>query len=273
MSDALPLSEPAIESLAKVDMFFVSSSYREKSMGTKVRGGPPGFVRIATNDSSETVLAYPEDSGNRLYQTLGNLDITPKAGLVFPDLDTGSILYITGTTEIIFGRDAATILPRSSLVVKVHAARFVQHGLSFRGAPGERSPYNSPVRFLTLERAQADALAKNDSVAYAKLLAQDMLTPTIARFRFSVSNLGGTGKWKPGQYVAFAFEDELSLGYSHMRDDDPKSLNDDYIRTFTVSSSLGGNLHLLKSREFASSRIDPKHHSDICGMVIPHQSS
>ena len=27
------------------------------------------------------------------------------------------------------------------------------------------------------------------------------------------------------------------MGYSHMRDEDPKSLNDDYIRTFTVSST------------------------------------
>ena len=39
--------------------------------------------------------------------------------------------------------------------------------------------------------------------------------------------------------MALAFEDELSAGYSHMRDDDPKSLNDDFIRTFTVSSSPG----------------------------------
>lgn len=41
----------------------------------------------------------------------------------------------------------------------------------------------------------------------------------------------------PGQYVALAFEDKLSAGYSNMRDDDLKSSNDDYVRTFTVSSS------------------------------------
>ena len=38
--------------------------------------------------------------------------------------------------------------------------------------------------------------------------------------------------------MALAFEDELSAGYSHMRDDDPKSLNDDYVRTFTISSAM-----------------------------------
>lgn len=46
--------------------------------------------------------------------------------------------------------------------------------------------------------------------------------------------------------MALAFEDELSIGYSHMRDDDPKSLNDDYVRTFTVSSSP----NMLSSDEF-----------------------
>ena len=42
--------------------------------------------------------------------------------------------------------------------------------------------------------------------------------------------------------MALAFEDELSAGYSHMRDDDPRSLNDDYVRTFTVSSAMGRGL-------------------------------
>ena len=215
-----------------------------KSMGINIRGGPPGFVRVITNDSSETVLVYPEYSGNRLYQTLGNLYTTPEAGLVFPDFETGDVLYITGTTEIMFGKGAAEILPCSSLAVKVHvnAAHFVQRGLSFRGTPGEFSPYNPPVRFLTTERARTDAQVTSDNVAYAKLLARDLLTPTIARFRFSISDPKAAGRWKPGQYVALAFEEELSLGYSHMRNDDPKSLNDDYIRAFTVSSSPGGNL-------------------------------
>ena len=31
----------------------------------------------------------------------------------------------------------------------------------------------------------------------------------------------------------------LDMGYSHMRDDDPRSLNDDFVRTFTVSSPPG----------------------------------
>lgn len=35
------------------------------------------------------------------------------------------------------------------------------------------------------------------------------------------------------------FSSHLDIGYSHMRDDDPRSLNDDFVRTFTVSSPPG----------------------------------
>lgn len=242
-SDSLPLSEPAMDLLAKADMFFISASNEGFSMSTNHRGGPPGFVRVAKNDDAGVVLVYPELSGNRLYQTLGNLWTTPKAGLMFPDFDSGDALYITGTTEIVLGKDAAAILPRSNLVIRVNvdAARFVLRGLAFRGETGERSPYNSPVRYLPTERALPDPQLTDSRSVHAKLLARDMLTSTIARFRFSLGD-PAAGRWGPGQYVALAFEDELSLGYSHMREDDPRSLNDDYVRTFTVSSSPRASL-------------------------------
>ncbi|KAL9610394.1 MAG: hypothetical protein Q9167_004904 [Letrouitia subvulpina] len=243
-SDSLPLPNEAVRLLDKADLFFISSSYHHSYMGTNDRGGPKGFVRIFQNDTSETVLVYPEYSGNRLYQTLGNLQTTPQAGLVFPDFETGDVLYVTGTTEIVVGKKAAAILPRSNLAVKIHvsSARFVYKGLAFRGQDGEPSPYNPPVRFLATERFPMDAQAVSDKVAYAKLIQKDILAPSIARFRFSISDPEAAGRWSPGQYVALAFEEELGLGYSHMRDDDPASLNDDLTRTFTVSSHKGGEL-------------------------------
>lgn len=244
LSASLPLSAAALGLLAKADMFFISASNKGLCMSTNHRGGSPGFVRVAQNDDFGAVLVYPELSGNRLYQTLGNLYTTPKAGLIFADFDSGDALYVTGITEILFGKDAAAVLPRSNLAIKVKldAARYVQQGLSFRGEAGERSPYNPPIRFLPGEQALPDAQTKERGTVYAQLLARDTITPTIARFRFSVSDPEAAGRWKPGQYVALAFEDELSAGYSHMRDDDPRSLNDDYVRTFTVSSSPGRDL-------------------------------
>lgn len=216
-------------------------------MAVNHRGGSPGFVRVVQNSSSdrhdgggETVLVYPEYSGNRLYQTLGNLVLTSRAGLVFPDFDTGDALFVTGTTEILVGSEAAALLPRSNLAVKlhVHAAHFVRNVMAFRAEPGEQSPYNPRVRYLNGEGASGER-ASNGSI-YAKsvtatLCSRTLLTPTIARFRFRM-DAPRTPQWRAGQYVALDFQEELFSGYSHMRDDDPQSLNDDYVRTFTVSS-------------------------------------
>ena len=245
ISDSLPLPHAALNLLAKADLFFISTSVHGIKMGTNHRGGPPGFVRVLVNDDSGTTLVFPEYSGNRLYQTLGNLQTTPRAGLVFPDFDTQDVLYVTGTTETLIGKDAALLLPRSNLLIKVHltAARFIQQGLAFRGSPGEFSPYNPPVRFLSIERPDLNAETSSKSVGHAILLRKQIITPTIARFGFKITDPAAAGPWYPGQYVALAFEDELGQGYSHMRDSDPRSLNDDYIRTFTISSSKGQGAH------------------------------
>ncbi len=181
--DTLPLNESAAGLIARADLFFISSSHQGTTIGTNYRGGPPGFVRVLVSNDLTTSLVWPEYSGNRFYQTLGNLKTTPRAGLVFPDFETGDVLYLTCTTEVVIGKDAAALLPRSNLLVKakIDAARFVGQGLSFRGQPGERSPYNPPVRFLAGEGHHFDAQTSNNSVAYAKLIGKDVLTPTIAR--------------------------------------------------------------------------------------------
>ena len=220
--------------ISDVDMFFISSSNANEDMDTNHRGGPPGFVRILSNEQSGAVLVWPEYSGNRLYQTLGNLLKTPRAGIIFPDFSTGNALYVTGNTEILTGKDASSLMSRSNLVVKLTLtdSRFVEQSLPFRGEVGERSPYNPNVRPLISESNIAATLGKN-TASTATLISQTSLTPTISRFQFSMTN---PTRYTPGQWVAMDFSDELDMGYSHMRDDDPRSLNDDFVRTFTVSS-------------------------------------
>jgi ferredoxin-NADP reductase len=239
VSTDLPSPQDAVDIIRKADLFFISSSNHERDMDTNHRGGPPGFVRILSNNEDGLAIVYPEYSGNRLYQTLGNLSTTPKAGLVFADFHTGAVLYITGTTEVLAGQRAKDLIAHSNLAVKikVEAARYVEDGLAFRGIEGEYSPYNPPVRYLSTEAKVG--LGNESEQLQAKFIGKEILTPTIGRFRFQVLNPAKASSWKPGQYVAFSFADELDIGYSHMRDDDPKSLNDDFTRTFTVSSRQG----------------------------------
>jgi hypothetical protein len=233
ISTSSKLSPEGLALLAKADLFFISSSQENKDMDTNHRGGPPGFVRVVSNNEDGGEIIYPEYSGNRLYQTLGNLVVTPRAGLVIPDFETGDVLYLTGETEVLVGKDADAMLPRSNLAVKIKitAARYVQQGLPFRGIPDEYSPYNPVVRLLPSEGNIAAQIMKTENKA--QLMERTVLTPTISRYRFTTTNLVS---YNAGQWVALDFSEELNIGYSHMRDDDPKSLNDDFIRTFTVSS-------------------------------------
>ncbi|KAL1801165.1 hypothetical protein ACET3X_001507 [Alternaria dauci] len=226
-SSALP--EEGKELVAKSDMFFLSTS-TEDDMDVNHRGGPAGFVRMI--DSS--TLVYPEYSGNRLYQSLGNLMLNPKIGVVFPDHDTGDVLYLTGTTDILAGADAASLLPGSNLAVKITISecRFVTNGLPFRGSKKTPSPYNPLVRTLASEGNIRGTLSVSHTTA--SLTKKEVLTPSIARFTFTVKD-GIT--YQPGQWIALDFSKELDIGYDHMRDDDPGSLNDDFVRTFTISST------------------------------------
>lgn len=88
--------------IAKADHFFIATHYSsddaDSRQGADVshRGGKPGFVRI----DSDRRLTFPDFRGNNHYNTLGNLELNPRAGLLFPDFDTGDLLYVAAQTEI-----------------------------------------------------------------------------------------------------------------------------------------------------------------------------
>lgn len=243
LSSSNLLSAEAIDLVHRADMLFVASANAHEDMDMNHRGGPKGFIRVSNpkGESKEgSTIVWPEYSGNNLYQTLGNLQSTPRAGLCIPDFNSSDVLYLTGNTEILIGKAASAVIAKSNLAVRftVTSARHVKNGLPFKGtnlpdAAEGRSPYNPRVRYLTSERVDETSHSSNDSTLTAKLIKKTTLTPTITRYRFSLSS---PQSWKAGQYVALEFSDELDMGYSHMRDDDPTSLNDDFIRTFTVSS-------------------------------------
>jgi ferredoxin-NADP reductase/predicted pyridoxine 5'-phosphate oxidase superfamily flavin-nucleotide-binding protein len=220
----------------KADMFFLSTS-SPTDMDTNHRGGPPGFVRVI----SPTCIIYPEYSGNRLYQSLGNLQLNPLIGLTFPDFETGDVLYTTGSAEILIGHSAASFMPGTNLAVKItlSSTRFVAQGLAFRGEMkiNGSSPYNPLLRTLASEGNIRSSLFPTTNPKTARLVKKSLLTPSVARFTFSVPE--GI-EYTPGQWVALSFKDELDIGYEHMREDDPRSLNDDFVRTFTISSAPRG---------------------------------
>jgi predicted pyridoxine 5'-phosphate oxidase superfamily flavin-nucleotide-binding protein len=62
------------------------------------RGGRPGFVGI----DDDGALVVPDYAGNGFFNTLGNLMVNPRAGLLFVDFASGDLLQVTGTTTIVW---------------------------------------------------------------------------------------------------------------------------------------------------------------------------
>ena len=86
------------------DTFFVATAAMGPNGGLDVshRGGRPGFVRIEGD-----TLTIPDYRGNRYFNTLGNMLAWPRAALLFIDFETGDLLNLVGTTEVLWDADEA----------------------------------------------------------------------------------------------------------------------------------------------------------------------
>jgi uncharacterized protein len=109
-SNALGNIEQAI--VAAADTFFIASAFGrtrdDPSHGVDAshRGGAPGFVRI---DDALT-LTVPDFVGNFAFNTLGNLLLEPRCGLLFLDFATGTTIEIAAEAEIVWeGSEIAAI--------------------------------------------------------------------------------------------------------------------------------------------------------------------
>lgn len=88
--------------IRNADTFFIASRHPDVGADVSHRGGPPGFVGI----DDEGRLAWPDYPGNTMFNTLGNLVVDPRAGLLFVDFETSRTLQVAGRTVIEWGDGA-----------------------------------------------------------------------------------------------------------------------------------------------------------------------
>jgi uncharacterized protein len=95
------LSSRAKEMIQRADTFFVATYFDREDGHRQVdvshRGGRAGFVRIA-DDSTFTI---PDFAGNLFFNTLGNILVNGRAGLLFTDFETGDVLQLSGEAEVL----------------------------------------------------------------------------------------------------------------------------------------------------------------------------
>jgi ferredoxin-NADP reductase/predicted pyridoxine 5'-phosphate oxidase superfamily flavin-nucleotide-binding protein len=121
-TDALNAHHRAL--IASADTFFVAS-YVDRGPRRHVdvshRGGKPGFVRINADGS----LTIPDFSGNLFFNTLGNILSTGRAGLCFPDFETGAMLQISGRAEVILESPEISLFQGAERLWRVMPERIV----------------------------------------------------------------------------------------------------------------------------------------------------
>ncbi|HEX7865658.1 MAG TPA: pyridoxamine 5'-phosphate oxidase family protein [Variovorax sp.] len=129
--------------IGSADTLFIATAYPDEtaagdeadasSHGVDVshRGGRPGFVRIDGDD----VLTLPDFNGNRFFNTLGNLAAHPRAGLLFVDFDSGDLLHVAVTAEIVWDGPEVAAFEGAERLVRFH----VEHAL--------RRPAALPLRW------------------------------------------------------------------------------------------------------------------------------
>jgi predicted pyridoxine 5'-phosphate oxidase superfamily flavin-nucleotide-binding protein len=89
------LDDAARAIVAGADTFFVATTGGAHGLDISHRGGPPGFVAIDGD-----TLVIPDFSGNRYFNTLGNLLLDARASLLFIDYATGDVLTLRGEVSI-----------------------------------------------------------------------------------------------------------------------------------------------------------------------------
>ena len=85
------------------------------------RGGRRGFVRVETVDA-RSVLTFPDFLGNSAFNTLGNIALNPRAGLLFVDFGTGDLVTLTGEAEVIWDGPELGGFARAERLVRVRVA-------------------------------------------------------------------------------------------------------------------------------------------------------
>ena len=116
------LSPEQQEWIALSDTFFIASAAPGGGADASHRGGYPGFVHVR----DAATLEWPDYSGNTMFNTLGNITVSPYAGLLFLDFDRGVTLQLTGQARVVWEPERALPFPGAERIVEFHVEQVVQ---------------------------------------------------------------------------------------------------------------------------------------------------
>ncbi len=192
-------------------------------MDASHRGGSPGFVRV----TGKRELVFPDYAGNNHYNTLGNLQLDDRAGLLFVDFEHGHLLQLTGRAWVDWEADTSPFpgalrlvrfeLDEAVELLDVLALRFEseQSTQPLRVTAKERE--SEGVTSFTLEPTRNAAVlhSAGQHLPISAILPGDR-HPT--RRTYSLSNAPGDGSYRitvkrqPGGLFSNHLHDSVDVG-------------------------------------------------------------
>lgn len=132
MQELAGLDEEALAMVCAADTLFIATAHPQARTGTDPahgldvshRGGPAGFVQV----DRQGRLLLPDYAGNTFFNTLGNLQLEPRCGLLFVDFARGERLHVAARGEVVWLQDQRFVR------LQVLSARHVRGGLPLRFA-------------------------------------------------------------------------------------------------------------------------------------------
>lgn len=112
------LDETDRAQIEATDTVFLASQHEEHGSDPTHRGGPAGFVTVV----DDATVSLPDYVGNGMFQTLGNLLVDDRVGLLTIDFTTGRAVQITGHGTIV-ASPSDDIYSERTLVIAIDEVR------------------------------------------------------------------------------------------------------------------------------------------------------
>jgi uncharacterized protein len=153
----------------------------------------------------------------------------------------------------LYGKEAEKIMPRTKLVTRIRVTgyTYVEGGLNLIATKSVPSPYNPPIKYLASELSKLGKVQVDQRIDI-KLVSAKSETREISTFTFELADRKPVDIL-PGQHAILDFSAENDHGYRHMADEAPQSINDDFVRSWTISSipTIDSNGEYVPSSEFS----------------------
>ncbi|MBW6393266.1 pyridoxamine 5'-phosphate oxidase family protein [Billgrantia antri] len=234
------LADPTVRRIIEsADTFFIASRAAGPLEGGSAgvdashRGGRPGFLGI--NDDGS--LSFPDFSGNRMFNTLGNIEGDGRVGLFLPDFETGEAVVLTGRASIDWSAERAGAFAGAERIVDVQPEEIWHATATLPMTAALAEPWPALEATGSWDEVRLAAL-KRDGYRHFRIVSKRRESDAITSFYLTPADGGPIEPHEAGQFLPIRLHD----------DDGP------ILRSYTISQAPNGHDYRLSIKREAHGR-------------------